>query len=196
MFMQRVLSRRLWAFTLLELLVAVLIIGILAAIAIPTFLGQRNRAYDTEAISALKNTQTAIMTVLAGELEMPRPVEALVAALEEIEPVYTFVAVNPANAAGYDADGPEHVGSRWSDGGSEILVWYGSIYAAKLSESGTCFVTRMLEPSGEWQWLRFDPNEVLTEEGGPMPCGGLEFISELADSDGLVWTDDPQGKKL
>src|SRR5690606_22155199 len=112
MFMQRVLSRRLRAFTLVELLVAVLLIGILAAIAIPTFLGQRNRAYDTEAISALKNTQTAIMTVLAGELEMPRPVEALVAALEEIEPVYTFVAVNPANAAGYDADGPEHVGSR------------------------------------------------------------------------------------
>jgi type IV pilus assembly protein PilA len=46
-------------FTLVELLIVIIIIGILASIAIPIFLNQRNKAYDAAAKSDLKGMQVA-----------------------------------------------------------------------------------------------------------------------------------------
>ena len=54
-------------FTLIELLVVILIIGILAAIALPAFLNQRGKAQDTEAKSAARTAQTAMETWYTDE---------------------------------------------------------------------------------------------------------------------------------
>jgi len=47
-------------FTLIELLVVIIIIGIIAAIAIPAFLNQRQKGWRSQAVSDMKNAATAV----------------------------------------------------------------------------------------------------------------------------------------
>ena len=77
-------------FTLIELLVVILIIGILAAIALPAFLNQREKAQDVNAKSDVRTAQTALETYYTDKQTY---VGADAAALQGIEP-----ALQNANA--------------------------------------------------------------------------------------------------
>jgi type IV pilus assembly protein PilA len=76
-------------FTLVELLVVMLILGLLAAIAIPAFFNQREKAADAEAKTTAKTAQTAIETYATdngGEYTTPTAPDTWLTVLRAIEP--------------------------------------------------------------------------------------------------------------
>jgi len=73
-------------FTLIELMVVVLIIAILIAIAIPTFLGTRKTANDRAVASNVRNAFTAARTYYADKQEYTTDL----AVMRSIEPSLTW----------------------------------------------------------------------------------------------------------
>ena len=53
-------------FTLVELLVVIVIVGILATVALSVFLNQREKGFDAAVVSDLRNAATSQETYLAG----------------------------------------------------------------------------------------------------------------------------------
>lgn len=117
-------------FTLVELLVVVIITGILAAIAIPTFLSQREAAQDATAKSTVRNAQTAILSYRQIAGDYPPGTNPAMLQLKKLEPTINW---------------RESVGTRDrpTTGQVPFEVLGTAIVFGTRSESGRCFYMRI-----------------------------------------------------
>ena len=117
-------------FTLIELMVVVLIIAILLAIAIPTFLGARERAQDRAAQSNLRNALTAEKVYYTDNQAYTE--DSGSGPIKTIEPSLTFAAAAAPSVVGTVYINVENNGSN-----TDAIVTVGT-----KSASGKCFYLR------------------------------------------------------
>lgn len=141
-------------FTLIELMVVVLIIAILIAIAIPTFLGARQKAQDRAAQSNLRNALTAAKTAYVDTQDYV----AASGQLASIEPSLTY-------ASGTASTGQSNISVAAPVGGTEIDL------AAK-SQSGTCFFLKDTTTGGTTY-----AKDTSSCSAGTLPSAG-SFLSD------------------
>jgi type IV pilus assembly protein PilA len=145
-------------FTLIELMVVVLIIAILIAIAIPTFLGLRERAQNRSAQSNLRNGLTAAKAFYTDNETFGDGVGGVTdfdaTSAELVEPSLEWAAAGSDTAVGIAvAAGDEVVLTHQSAGGD----WYCAI-----DEDGASSVR--------------GPGDLLAEVNTVALCGGLPVV--------------------
>jgi len=120
-------------FTLIELMVVVMIIAVLIAIAIPTFLGFRTSAQDKAAQATLTTAEKVAHMVILEEGSVPSKATLLVM-LPTIEPSIDWIDHADSSTS------PSQVSIDDHNGGQELAL-------ATMSGSGACFYLRVINGS-------------------------------------------------
>jgi type IV pilus assembly protein PilA len=128
-------------FTLIELMVVVLIIGILIAIALPTFLGARQRAQNRAAQSDLRNALAAAKTMYTDANSYVNATDSATTGLPTVETSLTFVPAATASSSSNNFAVSVAVGSV-STGDNQVWA------AARMSASGTCYFIKDVAAQG------------------------------------------------
>ncbi len=125
-------------FTLIELMVVMLIMAILLAIAIPTFLGVQVTAGWRSAQSDLVNSATSLKSVFVSDsqLHYVTPAAALSTQVEGAEPEMYFTTV----AVAYDSPVPHSISVDESTDGDVVVL-------ADQSPDGHCWFIEINEES-------------------------------------------------
>ncbi len=101
-------------FTLIELMIVIIIVALLAAIAIPTFLGQRTKARDAATYTMVRQGLTVVQSVAMDTVGYTGVTEG---ALEECDPSIDWVQAEvddlvditgPSIASGFGAEANKH----------------------------------------------------------------------------------------
>ena len=135
-------------FTLTELAIGMLVVGILASVAVPSFLGARNNAYDKEAQMSLIAVLNAADILYANQGDFSdastagcgsdASATALAADIQKLEPGIDAVGGNSASTNPLTVS----VDAKYTWSTNQESLGCQAFYATALSRSGNCWIVR------------------------------------------------------
>ena len=141
-------TRRESGFTLTELAIGMLVVGILASVAVPSFLGARNNAYDKEAQASLIAVLNAADIHYANQGDYSdassagcgsdASATALAADIQKLEPGIDAVGGTSASTNPLVVS----VDAKNTYSSNAELLGCQAFYATALSRSGSCWIVR------------------------------------------------------